>query len=139
MGKRTGKRKAKAQAKTLKPQLVKEEITTDTIIAAVQEATENMKNPPKFLMEKLKNMENQLNILNTSVVSLQKENDHLKIEVLKHLDYSGGINMKILELLTLQNNNFQSRLNQVYTPTARRNTPFVIQGTPTFSNTAVEL
>ena len=139
MGKKTSERKAKAQGKTLKPQLVKGEVTMDTIIASAQEATENMKKPPKFLMEKLTNMENQLNILNTSVVSLQKENDHLKIEVLKHLDYSGGINMKILELLTLQNNNFQSRLNQAYTPTARRNTPFVIQGTHTFSNTAVEL
>lgn len=97
-------------------------------------------NPPQFFMDGFEMIKNKLNELSTRVVTLQKENDALKIEVLKQMDYTGGINMKILELLTLQNNNFIAHSNhRVYTPTPRRNTAFVFQGTPTLANTGVYL
>ena len=111
-------------------------MTGAMVISAVHQATENIEKPPKFLMDKLKGMENSLNVLNTSLVKLKQEHDALKIEVLKHLDYTGGINMKILELLTLQNNNFVKEWNRVSAPTARRITPFVIEGMPILQNTA---
>ncbi len=123
------KRKTLNKSPIVKP-IVEQEITSDTIIAAIHKATESQK-PPKFLMGKLTKMQNELSDLSTSMERVQKENDALKIEVLKYLNYSGGINTKILELLTLQNNSFQSR---VYTPTPRRNSPFIFQGTPTGRN-----
>ena len=105
------------------------------IIDAVHEATECITKPPKFLMEKLTNMEDQLRDLSKSVEKLKEENNRLTIEVLKHMDYSGGTNMRILELLTLQNNNFAKHLDRIYAPTARRDTPFVIPGTRVLPNT----
>ena len=97
-------------------------------------------NPPQFLVDGFEKIETHLKTLSSSVETLQKENDALKIEVLKQMDYTGGTNMKILELLTLQNNNVIAHSNhRVHTPTPRRNTVFVFQGTPTLANTGVYL
>lgn len=97
-------------------------------------------NPPQFLVDGFEKIETHLKTLSSSVETLQKENDALKIEVLKQMDYTGGTNMKILELLTLQNNNFIAHSNhRVHTPTPRRNSPFIFQGTPTLANTGVYL
>lgn len=144
---RSKKTSSKNKKSSVKPQIVKRVMSNlvlseKLIVSAVHQATESITKPPKCwkdVMEGFENMEKKMTDLCTSVERLQKENDRLNIEVLKNMDCSSQVNMKILELLTMQNNYFQSRLNQVYAPTARRNTPSVIQGTPTFSVTAVEL
>ena len=126
-----------SKGKPKRSDFAKDDVIVEKLVKGIHK--DLVANPPPFVTDGFKMVENKLKDFSNSVKTLQEEDDALKIEVLKQMDYCSQTNMRILELLSLQNNYFATHLNRihipVYYPTVRRNTSLVIQGTSVLPNT----